>query len=66
MELPPKFEIHSNMNKLLSPVFLLLFLAPLSTVSAEELVREFSGSRTTQTAEFEMKAPWLIDWRGNS
>lgn len=33
---------------------------------AEQLVREFSGSRSTETAEFEVKAPWLIDWRVNS
>ncbi len=33
---------------------------------AELLVREFSGSRSTETAEFEVKAPWLIDWRVNS
>jgi len=33
---------------------------------AEFLVREFSGSRSTETAEFEVKAPWLIDWRVNS
>ena len=66
MELTQNSDINSNMNKLLSIAFLLLFLGPVSTVSAEELVRKFSGSRTTQTAEFEMKAPWLIDWRVNS
>ena len=36
------------------------------TVRAEQLVREFSGSRSTETADFEVKAPWLIDWRVNS
>ena len=30
---------------------------------AEELVREFRGSRSTYTAEFEVRAPWLLDWR---
>ena len=35
-------------------------------VVAEELVREFSGSRTKETAEFDVSAPWLIDWRVNS
>lgn len=39
-------------------------LAP--AVTAGELVRQFSGDRSTQTAEFEVKAPWLIDWRVNS
>ena len=33
---------------------------------ASELVRQFSGDRSTQTAEFEVEAPWLIDWRVNS
>ena len=35
-------------------------------VEAEELVREFSGDRTMETPEVEVKAPWLIDWRVNS
>ncbi|MDH3925993.1 MAG: hypothetical protein OET41_15460, partial [Xanthomonadales bacterium] len=30
------------------------------------LLREFSGSRSTETVEFEVKAPWLVDWRVNS
>lgn len=33
---------------------------------AAELVRQFSGDRSTQTVEFEVEAPWLIDWRVNS
>ncbi len=33
---------------------------------AEELVREYSGDRSMNTPEFEVKAPWLIDWRVNS
>ena len=33
---------------------------------AGELVREFSGDRSTQTVEFEVEGPWLIDWRVNS
>lgn len=37
-----------------------------SSAEAEQLVREFSGSRTVETAEFEVEAPWLIDWRVNS
>jgi hypothetical protein len=38
----------------------------LPAASAAELVREFSGERSTRTAEFEVEAPWLIDWRVNS
>ena len=33
---------------------------------AGELVRQFSGDRSTQTVEFEVAAPWLIDWRVNT
>lgn len=42
----------------------LLFLA--GPLQAGELVREFSGDRSMQTAEFEVEGPWLIDWRVNS
>ncbi len=53
------------MKTVLTFALLLAALAPLDA-AAERLVREFSGSRTTQTAEFEVEAPWLIDWRVNS
>lgn len=46
---------------------MLLFVSSFpGAVSAEQLVREFSGDRTKETAEFEVEAPWLIDWRVNS
>lgn len=35
---------------------------PLASQSSE-LVREFSGSRSTDTVEFEVRAPWILDWR---
>jgi hypothetical protein len=54
------------MKKILVSAVLMVLSAAFGTVSAEELVREFSGSRTMETAEFEVKAPWLIDWRVNS
>jgi len=48
-----------------------LLLALLSTAAVDglhagQLVREFSGSRSTVTAEFEVESPWLIDWRVRS
>jgi hypothetical protein len=49
--------------------FLLIALVACSVAipaQAGELVRQFSGERSTQTAEFEVEAPWLIDWRVNS
>jgi len=27
-----------------------------------ELVQKFTGSNSTETAEFEVQAPWLLDW----
>ena len=39
----------------------MLFLAPAA--SGKSLVREFSGSDTTVTAEFTVEGPWLLDWR---
>ena len=50
------------------PALLALVLAAVlpGMAGAEELVREFRGERSTETAEFEVEAPWLIDWRVNS
>jgi len=44
----------------------ILTLLIAQDAGAEQLVREFSGSRSTETPEFEVKAPWLLDWRVNS
>ena len=47
-------------------LFSLLVLAALITTATvaqgKELVRKFTGSRSTETVEFEVQAPWLIDW----
>jgi hypothetical protein len=56
----------STMKRYILFITLLVSTALCAPLSAEQLVREFAGSRTTQTAEFEVKAPWLIDWRVNS
>jgi len=42
---------------------LLLLLA--GSAASLGVVREFHGSGNTTTAEFEVRAPWLIDWRVN-
>ncbi|MDH4108865.1 MAG: hypothetical protein OEW35_11125 [Gammaproteobacteria bacterium] len=42
---------------------LLLLVVP---AGAAELVQEFSGTGTATTAEFEVEAPWILDWRVNS
>ena len=58
--------IHNSMNRISRFTITLLLLILSAPAAAEQLVREFSGSRTIQTAEFEVQAPWLIDWRVNS
>jgi len=52
--------------RLLPIIVTFLFLGTALNAQASELLREFSGSRSTETAEFEVKAPWLVDWRVNS
>lgn len=34
-------------------------------VYGKEVVEEFSGTRSGHTGVFEVKAPWLLDWRLN-
>lgn len=47
---------------------LLGFGAGLSATpaSAADLVREYSGTGITTTTEFEVEAPWILEWRVNS
>lgn len=55
------------------PVFKLILLAPLlagllavltaGSATAETVVMEFKGSASRDTPEFEVKAPWILDWR---
>ena len=58
-------DVSGTMKRNFALILLTSLLLPLN-VAAEQLVREFSGDRTVQTAEFEVEAPWLIDWRVNS
>ena len=30
---------------------------------SKELIREFKGTGNKTTAEFEVEAPWIVDWR---
>jgi len=55
------------MNKrLLIFCSLAYLLSSAVAVQAGEQVRTFSGDRNAETAEFEVEAPWLIDWIVNS
>lgn len=37
----------------------------MSAAGAIGVVREFSGTDSVTTADFEVTAPWIIDWRSN-
>ncbi len=44
-------------------LMLILFVV---SASAEELIVEFKGSGNRTTAEFNVRGPWILDWRINS
>lgn len=52
------------MTKYASCIALVLLLS--LPAGSKELVQRFSGSGGTTTAEFEVRAPWILDWRVNS
>ena len=43
-------------------VFTAMCLAPFSS-HGKELIKEFTGSESKTTVEFEVEAPWIVDWR---
>ena len=51
------------MNRFLS-VFLIAAILGVFPVTAnsKELIKEFKGSESRTTLEFEVEAPWIIDW----
>ena len=51
------------MNHLSKFVFVITLIISSESIIAKEMVREFRGSRSTTTAEFEVRAPWILDWR---
>jgi hypothetical protein len=40
-----------------------LVILAQNSAFAGEVVREFRGSYSTTTADFEVRAPWILDWR---
>lgn len=47
-------------------IYAFALLAATLPAGSAELVREFSGQGFATTAEFEVEAPWILDWRVNS
>jgi hypothetical protein len=53
-----------NTNIHRTAVFILLWLA-VSSAGSAGVVREFSGTSSITTADFEVNGPWILDWRAN-
>lgn len=52
------------MNRFLfSFTILIVFCCYTSLANSRELIKEFKGSESRTTAEFVVKAPWIVDWR---
>ena len=52
------------MNRFLSRFIVIAILCGfVSMASGKELIREFKGSSSATTADFEVEAPWIVDWR---
>ncbi len=52
------------MNYRILLAILCVLLAPVAEpAAAAELIREFTGSGSRTTTEFEVEAPWILDWR---
>ena len=51
------------MNRFLFSFIILAGLCCYSSLAeSRELIGEFKGSESRTTAEFEVKAPWILDW----
>jgi hypothetical protein len=54
------------MNTLIQrTAILVLFSFAISTAVGLGVVREFSGTESLTTADFEVDGPWILDWRVN-
>ncbi|MGA9575424.1 MAG: hypothetical protein WBS20_15900 [Lysobacterales bacterium] len=54
------------MNRILVRSAVLVTLLCLAgNASSKELIQEFKGSESKTTPEFEVEAPWIVDWRTN-
>jgi hypothetical protein len=54
----------NQMNRFLISFTVLITLFCFSDyANSKELIREFKGTGNKTTTEFEVKAPWIVDWR---
>jgi len=58
----PAQETANMTHRLFSLLVLTAFITTASAAYGKDLVRKFTGSRSTETAEFQVRSPWLLDW----
>ena len=51
------------MNRLCLAILLALLFGLTPAAHAKELVQQFSGDVSADTPEFEVLAPWIVEWR---
>lgn len=49
-------------QRLISLLILAVLITTATAANGKELVRKFTGSRSTETVDFEVRSPWLLDW----
>jgi len=49
-------------QRLLILLILAAFITTATAAHGKDLVRKFTGSRSTETIDFEVRSPWLLDW----
>ncbi len=49
-------------QRLFNVLILAVFITAASVAHGKDLVRKFTGSRSTETIDFEVRSPWLLDW----
>ncbi len=54
------------MKRALTILLAVAFCAAGLTASGKTRIKEFSGTGMATTAEFVVRAPWILDWRVNS
>ncbi len=46
----------------ISLLVLAVFITTATAAHGKDLVRKFTGSRSTETVDFEVRSPWILDW----
>jgi len=49
-------------QRLFSLFILAAFITTATAAHGKDLVRKFTGIRSTETIDFEVRSPWILDW----